>query len=185
LMKSIDDQISTSLQAMRKEWGSYLALGVILFLTGCYALYAGEGATSGAVIAIATVLIIAGLVQVLSGFMVVDTARHVFFALFVGMLDIVVGILLLEHPAVGIPEVGTQLAMLFMFGGVYRFVVAGLMQFPQYAWFAFSGLLSLILGVLLWHWPDTLRGYVALAVGLNFIFAGIAWSALAWRLRSA
>jgi uncharacterized membrane protein HdeD (DUF308 family) len=35
------------------------------------------------------------------------------------------------------------------------------------------------------HWPDTLRGYVALAVGLNFIFAGVAWSALAWRLRSA
>ena len=75
VMKSIDDQISTSLQAMHKEWGSCLALGVILFLIGYYALFAGEAGSTAGVIAIATVLIIAGLMQVISAFMVLDAPK--------------------------------------------------------------------------------------------------------------
>ncbi|MBV8345666.1 MAG: DUF308 domain-containing protein [Candidatus Eremiobacteraeota bacterium] len=185
-MKRIDDQISISLQTMHKEWGSYLALGIILFVMGCYALHASTVSSSAAVVVIATVLIIAGLLQVISAFMVLDAARHVFLALFVGMLDILVGITLLEHPTVESSAVAMQLTMLFMFGGVYRFVVAGLLQFPQYGWFAFSGVLSTILGVLLSvHQSTSSQGFTALAVGLNFIFAGIAWSALGWRLKSS
>ena len=185
-MKTIEDQISTSLQAMQRAWGSYLALGIILCLAGCYAIFAAAKATGGALIAMAAVLIAAGLVQVVSAFAVLDTARSIFLALFVGVLDLLVGIVLLKDPAIEASTVGTYLAILFMFGGVYRFVVAGLLEFPEFGWFAFSGALSVILGALLWmQWPSSAQWFIGLAVGLNFIFAGIAWSALGWRLKAA
>ncbi|MBV8196635.1 MAG: hypothetical protein JO263_00750, partial [Candidatus Eremiobacteraeota bacterium] len=135
-MKNIEDQIATSVGAMHKESGSYLALGVMLFVSGCYAIFAGIGLTTGAVVAIAGVLIVAGLMQVISAFTVLDAARNVFLALLAGMLDVIVGLALLKDPTMGPSAVATQLAMLFMFGGVYRFAVAGLLQFPQYGWFA-------------------------------------------------
>lgn len=184
-MKSITEEISTSLAALHDEWGAYLALGVILFFAGCYAIYAAKLSSSGAVVTIATLLVIAGLMQVISAFIVLDTAKHIFLALFVGMLEILVGIVFLQDPSAPTATIETQLAMLFTFGGVYRFVVASLLQFPQYGWFAASGLIGAILGMFLWmHFPNS-QAFAALAVGLNFIFAGIAWSALALRLKAS
>ena len=184
-MKNIEDQITTSFRALRKESGAYFALGVTLFLSGCYAIFAGTGLTSAAVVGIASILIVAGVTQVIGAFSVLDAAKNIFLALLAGMLDVIVGLVLLKDPAMGASAVATQLAMLFMFGGVYRFAVAGLLQFPQYGWFAFSGALSVILGAMLWtQWPTSAPWFIGLAVGLNFIFAGIAWSALGWRLKA-
>ena len=184
-MKNIEDQITTSFRALHKESGSFLALGVTLFLSGCYAIVAGGALTSGAVVAIATILIVAGVMQVVTAFSVMDAARNISLALLAGMLDVIVGLVLLKDPTMGASAVATQLAMLFMFGGVYRFAVAGLLQFPQYGWFAFSGALSAILGAMLWtQWPTSAQWFLGLAVGLNFIFGGLAWAALGWRLKA-
>jgi uncharacterized membrane protein HdeD (DUF308 family) len=183
-MRTIAEGAASSVRDAHKAWGWYMALGVILVLTGIYAIYAGEAATLASVIVLGLVLTIAGVAQVIGAFMA-RGAGHVILALLVGVLDIVVGIMLLQHPGIGALTITLLLAALFVFGGIYRFVAALWLQFPQYGWVALSGVVSFILGVLLWaQWPLSATWFIGFAVGVNFIFSGVAWAGLAWRLKT-
>src|SRR6516225_257839 len=140
-------QIAWDVAEAHKQWGWYLALGVLLILVGAYAIYAEGLSTLASVLAL--------------------------------------GIALLQHPGVGALTITLLLGALFMFGGIFRFVSALWLQFPNYGWVAGAGVLSFILGLLLWiQWPTSAFWFIGFAVGLNFIFAGIAWSSLALRLKA-
>jgi uncharacterized membrane protein HdeD (DUF308 family) len=183
-MASIVQDISASVQQAHKTWGWYMALGIILVLVGAYAIYAGEAATIASVMVLGAVLLIAGVAQVIGAFMA-RGAGHVILALFVGALDIVVGLMVLQHPTLGALSITLLLAALLVFSGIYRFVAALWLQFPQYGWVALSGALSFVLGILLWmQWPVSATWFIGFVVGLNFIFAGVAWCGLALRLRT-
>ncbi len=183
-MKTLAEGAALSVDRAHKEWGWYMALGIVLILTGAYAIYAGEAATLASILVLGVVLLIAGVAQIVGAFMA-RGAGHVILALLVGVLDIVVGLMLLQHPGVGALTITLLIAALFVFGGIYRFVAALWLQFPQYGWVALGGLLSFILGVLLWaQWPISATWFIGFAVGVNFIFAGVTWSALAWKLKT-
>jgi uncharacterized membrane protein HdeD (DUF308 family) len=177
-------QVAWDVAAAHRQWGWYLALGVILILVGIYAIYSEGLATLAAVFAFGVVLLIAGVAQIVGAFMA-RGAGHVILLLLVGILDIIVGFALLQHPTIGALAITLLLAALFLFGGIFRFVSALWLQFPNYGWVAFSGAVSFILGILLWiQWPVSAFWFIGFAVGVNFIFAGIAWSSLGLKLRA-
>jgi uncharacterized membrane protein HdeD (DUF308 family) len=177
-------QVASDLGAAHRHWGWYLALGILMILVGLYAIYAEGLATLTAVIALGFVLLIAGIGQIVAAFMV-RGAGHVILLLLVGFLDIIVGIELLQHPALGALFITLLLAALFLFGGIFRLVSALWLQFPNYGWVAGSGAISIILGILLWaQWPVSAFWFIGFAVGLNFIFAGIAWLSLGLKLKA-
>jgi uncharacterized membrane protein HdeD (DUF308 family) len=183
-MKSVVEDAAASISQAHKEWGWYLALGIVLILVGVYAIMAGEAATLAAIFVLGLALLIAGVAQIIGAFMA-RGAGHVILALLIGVLDIIVGFMLLQHPGIGALTITLLLAALFVFGGIYRFVAALWLQFPGYGWVAFSGVITFILGILLWaQWPVSAAWFIGFVVGLNFIFAGIAWSALAFKLKS-
>ena len=183
-MRTVAQDLTSGLQEAHKAWGWYMALGILLILTGGYAIYAGEAATIASVIVLGAVLTIAGIAQIIGAF-IARGAGHVILALLVGILDVVVGFMLLQHPGAGALTITLLLAALFVFGGIYRAVTALWLQFPQYGWVALSGALSCILGVLLWmQWPSSATWFIGFVVGLNFIFSGATWCAIAWNLRS-
>lgn len=166
-------------------WGWYLALGIALAVLGVYCIYAETTATVASVIVIGAVVMLSGIFQLAAAVMA-RGAGHVILLLLVGILDIIVGLILLEHPAFGALIITLFLAALFVFGGIYRFVAALWLQFPHYGWVAFSGLVSLALGVLLWmQWPISAFWFIGLAVGINLIFAGVTWSSIALKLKNA
>jgi uncharacterized membrane protein HdeD (DUF308 family) len=172
------------LQRARHLWGWYLALGIILIVIGCYAIWAESVATLASVILLGVLIFIAGIAQLLSAF-IARGAGHVILLLLIGALDVVVGIMLMQHPELGALAITLFLAALLTFSGIYRFVAALWLRIPHSGWIAFSGALSFVLGVLLWlEWPSSAFWFIGLAVGINFIMAGIAWSSLAWRLRA-
>jgi uncharacterized membrane protein HdeD (DUF308 family) len=104
----------------------------------------------------------------------------------IGALDVIVGLMLIEYPLVGALTITLLLAALFVFGGLFRFVSALWLQFPHYGWIALGGVVSVVLGVLLWtQWPVSALWFIGFVVGLNFVFAGFSWSMMAWRLRAA
>lgn len=178
-------QIASDAAAAHRHWGWYVAVGILLIVVGCYAIYAEGLATLASVFALGVVLVIAGVGQIIGAFMA-RGAGHVILLLLVGFLDIIVGLALLEHPALGALTVTILLAAVFLFGGIFRFVSALWLQFPNYGWVAISGVISFILGLLLWmQWPISAFWFIGFAVGLNFIFAGIAWAALGLKFRSA
>lgn len=183
-MRTIAADVAGSIQQAHKMWGWYLALGILLILVGVYAILYGEAATIASIIVLGAVLLIAGIAQIIGAFMT-RGAGHVILFLLVGVIDIIVGWMLLQHPGVGALTLTLLLSVLFVFGGIFRFVAALWLQFPHYGWVAFSALVTLVLGVLLWiSWPVSGLWFIGFAVGVNFIFAGVGWSAMAWKLRT-
>ena len=178
-------QIVADAAEARRNWGWYVALGVLLIVVGIYAMWAEGAATLASVFALGIVLLIAGIGQLVAAFMA-RGAGHVVLLLLVGVLDVIVGLMLLEHPIAGALVVTLLLAVALVFGGAFRFVAALWMQFPNYGWVATSGVLSTILGILLWaQWPISAIWFIGFVVGLNFIFAGVSWAWLGLRLKAA
>lgn len=183
-MRTIAEDVTSSVDQAHKTWGWYLVMGIALVLVGIYAIWSGTAATLASIVVLGAVLFIAGIFQ-LGAALVARGAGHVILALLAGALDIVVGIMLMEHPDAGALTVTLLLAALFVAGGIIRFFSALYLQFPQYGWVAFSGAMSFVLGILLWiQWPVSAAWFIGFIVGLNFIFAGISWSALALKLKS-
>jgi uncharacterized membrane protein HdeD (DUF308 family) len=183
-MAAIAQDIKNAVAQARRSWGWYMALGIVLMLVGAYAIYAGEAATIASVLVLGSVLLIAGVAQLI-GALMARGAGHVILALLVGVLDIVVGLMLLQHPQIGALSITLLLAALWVFSGVYRFITALWLQFPQYGWMALYGTLSFILGMLLWiQWPISATWFIGFVVGLNVVFAGVVWCAIALRLRT-
>ncbi|HVN70178.1 MAG TPA: DUF308 domain-containing protein [Candidatus Binatia bacterium] len=183
-MRTIADDVAGSIQQAHKTWGWYLALGILLILVGVYAIMNDVAASVVSVVVLGVLLIVAGIAQLFGTFMV-RGAGHVILLLLVGALDVIVGWMLIQHPELGALFLTVLLAVLFVFGGIYRFVAALWLQFPHYGWVALSGLVTLALGVILWtSWPISGLWFIGIAVGINFIFAGVAWSAMAWKLRT-
>jgi uncharacterized membrane protein HdeD (DUF308 family) len=184
-VNTLASNVVESVQQTRREWGWYFALGILLIAVGIYAIYSGSAATLASVVVLGVVVLIAGIAQLIAAFLA-RGAGHVILLLLVGALDVIIGWMLIQHPTAGALTVTLLLAALFVFGGLFRFVSSLLLQFPQYGWVAFSGIITFLLGILLWaEWPFSAVWFIGFAVGLNFIFAGISWSIMAWKLKPA
>lgn len=184
-MKNMVREFDDSVESAHKLWVWYLALGIALILVGLYCMWAEGAATMASVFLLGAVVLVAGVAQIVSAFLA-RGAGHIILLLMVGILDVIVGLMLMEHPVAGALFITLLLAALFVFGGIFRFVSALWLQFPHYGWVAFSGLISIILGILLWtQWPVSALWFIGFVVGLNFIFAGFSWSMLAWKLKAA
>ena len=172
------------IQEAHKEWGWYLALGIGLIVLGACAMYAVPAATVASVVTIGAIVMLSGIFQLAAAVMA-RGAGHVVLLLLIGALDVFVGIMLVGHPDVGALTITLFLAVLLTFTGLYRFISALVLQLPYYGWVAFGGLLTSILGVLLWvQWPISSVWFIGFTVGVNLIFAGVAWSATAFKLKN-
>src|SRR5581483_4822925 len=101
-----------------------------------------------------------------------------------GIFELIVGLILIEHPALGALTITLFIAVLLIVGGVFRFFSALWFRMPHYGWVAFSGVVSIVLGLLLWaQWPVSALWFIGFAVGVSLIFDGIAWASLALRLK--
>lgn len=183
-MNSIFADVNASMAAVRREWGWFLALGLALIACGVVAIAYQWSSTMAAVGAIGAIMILAGVLQLFLVFQA-RGAGHVILYLILGVLDIVVGLAVLEHPVAGALLLTLVIAIYLVVSGIFRALFALWMQFPQYGWAAFSGVLAAVLGVLLWmQWPTSATWFIGFAVGVNFIFMGVGYCAFAMRLRN-
>lgn len=100
-----------------------------------------------------------------------------------GILYTAVGGLILIDPVAGAIGLSFLLAVFFLVSGAFKMVL-GIQA--ESGWFAFSGLIDLLLGVLIWlGWPETATWVIGLFLGIELLFAGISLILIASRLRSA
>ena len=57
--------------------------------------------------------------------------------------------MLVRYPEAGAVSLTLVLASFFVVGGLFRAIGAGMIQFPRWGWSAFSGIVSVVLGILL------------------------------------
>jgi uncharacterized membrane protein HdeD (DUF308 family) len=96
----------------------------------------------------------------------------------------IAGLLLVTQPMRSAEVLTLFMAMFFLVGGLFQIVGSIAVVLPGWGWQVADGLITLVLGVLvLAQWPASGLWVIGLFIGIDLIFYGCAWIALAVGLR--
>lgn len=175
---SIVGSIAAGLNELHDSWGWFLALGIALIVLGAVCILGDVTATLATVLAFGWLLIIGAVVSLVQAFRVHQWSGF-FLYLLSALLRGFTGYLLIRYPLAGEISLTLLLASFFIVGGMFRAVGAGMLQFPQWGWAVFSGIVSVALGVmLLMQLPVSSLWFIGFAIGIEFIFDGASFIAL-------
>ncbi len=170
---------------LRRNWGWFLVLGVLLILVGCAALSYSFLFTVTSVFFFGCLLFGTGIMEILGVFFVRRWSGS-FLHLLMGVLDILIGLIIVAQPVRAALALTLFIAVFFVIGGIYRFFSAVSLRFPHWGFAAFSGLVSILLGALIWsEWPVSALWFIGMCIGIDLVFRGASWVSLALRLRKA
>ena len=166
---------SVGTEELRRNWGWFLALGILLIVLGTTALGASVAMTIASVMLFGWLLIIGGVLEAIHAFWRVRGWGGVFIDLLSGILYVVVGFMMVANPGVAAVTLTLLIALFLMLGGIFRIVVALMLQFPHRGWLVLHGLINLLLGIAIWRqWPLSGLWVIGLFIGIDMIFNG--WS---------
>ncbi|WP_319423463.1 HdeD family acid-resistance protein [Pleurocapsa sp. FMAR1] len=131
--------------------GLILTMGIIMLMLGIIALTSPCFLTSIAVeLMYAWLLLIYGIVQFIYALKSGNRGRILFKLLF-SIISIVAAIFLLVYPLAGVFTLTLVLGFYIFLDGVFRVVRAfQLRPLPKWDWILFNGIVSIILGILIW-----------------------------------
>jgi len=133
---------------------------------------------------IGVLLMVGGVMQIVNSFYVGKWSGFLLHVA-LGILYLVVGFLLLDAPMLNAITLTFLLAAFFIIGGLIRIVGAMSAQFPGWIWSLFNGIVTFLLGVLIYkHWPSSGLWVIGLFVGIEMVFAGWYWVMFAVGLRN-
>jgi uncharacterized membrane protein HdeD (DUF308 family) len=166
---------SVGTDELRRNWGWFLALGILLVVLGTTALGASVAMTIASVMLFGWLLIVGGLVEAIHAFWRERGWGGVFINLLTGILYVVVGFMMVANPGVAAVTLTLLIALFLMFGGIFRIVVALMLRFPHWGWLALHGLINLLLGIGIWRqWPLSGLWVIGLFIGIDMVLNG--WS---------
>lgn len=164
----------TGMPELRRNWGWLLALGILLVILGIIAIGDSVSFTVVSMFFFGWMLLIAGIIEAVQAFRH-RRSGHLFWHALNAVLAIVVGIMLLGHPLAGALVMTLLLAAYFTVAGIFRIVMALSMRIRGWGWRLLDGIITLILGILVWaQWPVSGLWVIGLFIGIDLIFMG--WS---------
>jgi uncharacterized membrane protein HdeD (DUF308 family) len=163
------------MEALSRNWGWLLALGILMIILGVFAIGAPVVATIAVQVVLGWLLVIGGIAEAIHAFMA-QNWRGFLFELLSGILYIVVGGLLLFNPLLGAAALTLLLAVFLVVEGIFKIIMAlRVRDHRGWGWLLASGILSLILGAMIWaQWPYSGLWVIGLFVGIQLLFTG--WS---------
>jgi uncharacterized membrane protein HdeD (DUF308 family) len=183
MLSQIDVLVIQVTQEMIRNWGWFLAFGIVLMLLGIAAVVRSVAATVTSMLIFGWVLVLASLIEFVNAFMVGKWAGffpHILVALLFG----ITGVLMLKNPVLSAEALTFLMSLFFLLAGLFQLVAALWTHLPGYGWQALNGVITTVLGVLvLAQWPISGLFAIGLFVGINLISHGWAWIALALNLR--
>jgi uncharacterized membrane protein HdeD (DUF308 family) len=167
------------------NWGWFLVFGIGLVLLGVLAIARSVAATVVSMLFFGWLLLIAGGIEIVQAVMVGKWAglfHHWVSALLFGVL----GALIVWRPVVTAEILTLLMGAFFLVAGLFQLITPFVISLPEWGWHALNGLITLVLGILiLAQWPVSGLWVIGLFIGIELIFYGGAWIAVALRLRSA
>jgi uncharacterized membrane protein HdeD (DUF308 family) len=179
--KNNNKQIDTyyGIRDLPQNSGWFLGIGIALILLGIIAIGASSFVTLASMIFFGALLIAGGIIQSFNAF----KTRHgqgFFLSLLGGIFYCVVGILMIMHPVTGALTFTLLLAAFYAVGGLFKVVAALSHRFANWGWVLVNGLISFMLGVMIWsQWPTSGLFIIGLFIGIDLIMVGWVWVALA------
>jgi uncharacterized membrane protein HdeD (DUF308 family) len=177
--------VGAEVHDLRRKWGWFVALGIALIVVGLLAMTFPIMATVATVTFLSILLLLGAGAQIASAIW----ARRwggFFLHLLYGLLYLVVGALLLERPVVGAAGLTLLMSVLFTAGGLFRIAAALSHRFSGWGWTLVNGIITLILGFLIWReLPEAALWVIGLFVGIDLLFIGWSWVMLGLAVRQA
>ncbi len=172
------------LEAIRGNWGWILALGIILIVVGTLAIAMPFAGSLASIVVLSSLLIVGGIAQLVGAFWTRDWSGF-FLSLLMGILYLVTGVVFLRHPVDTLQFITLLLACALMISGLFRIIGSLASQFPQWGWVLVGGIINLLLGIYIYsQWPLDSLIILGLFVGIDMIFTGWTWVALALAVKN-
>lgn len=171
--------------AIAKNWPWLLAWGVVLILLGFFAISLTTLTTIVSVMILGIVIFIAGIILFIDAFKFWSNNWLGFLIhILLGILYVVVGFFLIQSPLLGSISLTLFLGVFYLVAGIFRTLYALSSRLYRWVWVVFSGIISIILGLLiLSSWPASGVYIIGLFVGIDLLFIGWAYVMIALSLR--
>lgn len=172
------------LRRMSRSWGPFMLLGIGLMVLGALAICSTFFTTVLTVSIIGVLLMIGGVTQIVNS-LYAGKWSGFFLHIALGILYLVVGFMLIDAPILNAITLTFLLAGFFILAGLFRVVAALTTQLPGWGWALFNGMVTFVLGALIYRqWPTSGLWVIGLFVGIEMILAGWYWAMFASSLRS-
>lgn len=147
--------------------------GIILCVLGVISLIVPMVTATAIVMVLGALLLIGGFLYLFQTSQSGDTAGKVMHII-LGVFMILGGVGLISHPLIGVVSLTLMAAMFFLFEGTWKVVMAfGLRPAAGWGHALFSGIISLLLGGLIWgEWPASSAWAVGTLLGVDFLLTG-------------
>ena len=158
---------------LRKSWGWFVALGVVLAILGVAGLIFVGMATLFTVVFVGWMFLIGGILEI--AFAIARTGWQGFWLdLFSGIITALAGVFILMRPVEGASVITMLLGILFLIGGIFRIGAGIAIKNPYRGWFIFHGAISLILGLMiLGEWPYSATWVIGTFVAIELLIEGL------------
>ncbi len=172
------------LENLRHRWGWFLLLGIILICLGTIALLMTPVATVAAVLVLGWLMVASGVIEIIHGFRMHGWGG-IFLHLIGGIVGVVIGLLVVTHPIAGALAWTLLFASFLTVIGLFRVIIALRLKFMNWGWAVFDGVITLLLGVLVWAgWPSSGLWFLGISLGITLLLRGWSYVMLALALRS-
>lgn len=185
-MNGVDDRTHlplVALQELHRHWLRFLLLGLLLVLLGTVGIIASGLLTLASVLLFGWLLLIGGVAVAVHALW---TRRWdgFFVQLAFGVLNAVVGWVMVRHPDVAALTLTLILGVSLVVQGAFRVIASLAVPTDGRGWLLVSGVASLALGIMIWsEWPVSGIWVIGLFVGIDLLLYGWWLMALALSLR--
>jgi uncharacterized membrane protein HdeD (DUF308 family) len=161
------------LEYLQAHWRLFLFEGIIFILLGVSAVVIPQFFSVVVVIFVGWIIVLAGAIQVSRAIFLRDMPGFGLW-LSLGILQVVVGYLLIADPIAGVFTLTMMMALFFAFEGIAKMYWAyKLRPLPHWDYVFFSGVTALAFAaIILMFWSETAHWLLGLLVGINMIIMG-------------
>src|SRR5271166_7212646 len=170
-------------RGLAQYWGWFLLLGVVLLALGIAAAWRSMTATLASMLFFGWLLLAAAGIEVIQAVIVAHWAaffQHALAAILYGVL----GLIFVLRPVITAEVLTLLMALFFLVGGLFQVAGSAVLGFPGWGWQVADGVITVILGLMiLANWPASGFWVIGLFLGIDLVFYGAAWIAIALGLR--
>lgn len=170
---------ASTIKYLREHASLFMLLGIGLVILGVLAVIYAFTSTLISIMYLGFFLLIGGVFEGVKAFKM-NRAGHFFLHALLCILYIIAGLYLFFNPAINAITLTLVLAIFFIIAGIFRIAVALTKNVPHKTWLLINGIISILLGALIWYqWPISGLWVIGTFVGIDLIFTGWTWIMLA------
>ena len=166
----------SEIEGPRRNWRRAAQLGLSLIILGGVGLSTLILGTAVPVALVGWLIVLSAIAEGIQAFRV-RRSNGFLLHLIPAVAGVPIGLLIAAHPAAVAASWMLLFASFFTIIGLFRVISAFWLKFPNWRWTAFEGIVTFLLGTVMWAaWAWLIPWFFAFAVGISLILRG--WSSI-------